>query len=44
MTRSSDRGDIGATCEIGAGSSRRIEEMSDARLAPENAFFPAAIS
>ena len=35
---------MGAICEIAGGSSRRMEEMSDACVAPENAFFPVAIS
>ena len=36
-TRSSAGGDIGCTCEIGCGSSRKIAEMRDACVAPENA-------
>ena len=44
MTLSRDRGDIGSICDTGFGSSRRIDEMSEARLEPENAFRPVAIS
>ena len=44
MTRSSAGGDIGRICETGFGSSRRITEMRDARVDPENAFLPVAIS
>ena len=43
-TRSSAGGVIGATAEMGAGSSFMIEEISDACVAPENAFLPVAIS
>ena len=43
-TRSSAGGVIGATAEMGAGSSFMIDEISDAWLAPENAFLPVAIS
>ncbi len=43
-TRSSGGGVVGAIAEIGAGSSFMIEEISEAWLAPENAFFPVAIS
>ena len=43
-TRFKAGGDIGETSVIGAGSSRRIEPMSEAWLFPENAFFPVAIS
>ena len=43
-TRSSAGGVIGDTAEIGAGSSFMIDEMSEAWLAPENAFLPVAIS
>ena len=44
MIRSSAGGDIGRICETGFGSSRRIAEMSAARVDPENALFPVAIS
>ena len=37
-------GAAGWTAEIGGGSRDRIAEMSDAWLAPANAFFPVAIS
>ena len=43
-TRSSAGGVIGATAEMGAGSSFMIDEISDACVAPENAFLPVAIS
>jgi len=43
-TRSSAAGDIGWTCEIGAGSSFMIAEISDAWLVPEKAFLPVTIS
>ncbi len=39
-TRSSAAGTPAATREIGAGSSFMIDEISDAWLAPENAFLP----
>jgi hypothetical protein len=42
--RSSDDGVIGARVEIGAGSADMIAVMREAREAPENAFFPVAIS
>ena len=43
-TRSSAGGAIGAIAEIGAGSSLRIAEISEAWLFPVNAFRPVAIS
>src|SRR5262249_37392137 len=43
-TRSSAGGDIGCTVEIAGGSAVMIEEISEAWLAPENAFLPVAIS
>jgi hypothetical protein len=42
--RSKAGGVIGASIEIAAGSELMIEEISDAWLRPENAFFPVAIS
>ena len=43
-TRSSAGGVIGATAEIADGSEDMIDEISEAWLAPENAFLPVAIS
>jgi len=43
-TRSIAGGVIGAMLETGRGSSRRMEEMSETRLPPVNAFFAVAIS
>src|SRR5580765_1894499 len=43
-TRSRAGGVIGATAESEGGSEDMIEEISEAWLAPANAFFPVAIS
>ena len=42
--RSSAAGDVGCNAEIGAGSLDMIAVISDAWLAPANAFLPVAIS
>ena len=44
ITRLNAGGTIGATSDTGAGSSRRIDPISDAWLLPVNAFRPVAIS
>src|SRR5262245_7188002 len=43
-TRSKAGGDMGCTVDIDGGSEVMIEEINEAWLVPENAFFPVAIS
>src|SRR6266498_2477162 len=43
-TRSNAGGVVATTVDAGAGSDVMIEEIRDAWLRPENAFFPVAIS